>query len=66
MGNALWACNDDMIDFRPTRGGARGDTAGIMQRSCETVKIGGSWFFWFACPKGHRWAMEHKVEGLKG
>ena len=42
MDNALWACYDDMIGFRAIGGGVRGDTAGIMQRSCETVKIGGS------------------------
>ena len=54
----LWACDDNMIDFRATGGGGArvrgGDTAGIMQRSCETVKIGGSFLFWFTCPKGYR------------
>ena len=54
MGNALGACYDDMIDFRATGGQSKGDTAGIMQRSCETVKIGGSFLFLLAylAPRG--------------
>ena len=55
-----------MIDFRATGGGVRGVTAGIMQRSCETVGIGGSFLFWCACPKGYRWAREQKMKGERG
>ena len=59
----LWVCDDDMIDFRATVSGARvrrGIIAGIMQRSCETVNIGGSFVFWFGCRVGGRWATEPK------
>ena len=59
----LWVCDDDMIDFRATVSGARvrrGIIAGIMQRSCETVNIGGAFLVWFAGPWGDRWATEPK------
>lgn len=65
-GMQLWACDDDMIDFRPTGGRARGEPAGIMQRSCETVIIGGSslFFCWLGLPQGGRWDVwEQKMKG---
>ena len=68
-GMQLWACDDDMIDFRPTGGRARGEPAGIMQRSCETVIIGGSSLLfllaWLA-PRGEVGRVEQKMKGEGG
>ena len=39
-----------------------------MQRSCETVKIGGSFLFWLLAPRGigGPWNKSERVKGLEG
>lgn len=52
MGNALWACYDDMIDFRATGGRDQGiycrDHAAIMRDRYNRWVV----LFLFACPEG--------------